>query len=212
MSNKSEPSGQISIIKQNEQIQEATTDRFTGEITIEIADGREPRIIGAAVDTEPAEGTGATLDLGHTGRYWWLALLPLVFVVATGAVTAISRVSRWAVEWAPLGFPPVYLFVTILLGLGVIGTFWIRTDAKALRTLGSDWQPDEGRYLGAGAIVLATIATFYVGSFSTPLSRLAGLFLGFCFIGVLVASVVVGPVYLLNRHRHIGISSAGRGD
>lgn len=87
----------------------------------------------------------------------------------------------------------------------VRGTLWLFDDAADLATANATWQPDPWRYVAlgggvAGAGIFAALATTGGFTGAAAVTVAAGALL----VGSLMASVVAGPLYLLQRHRHLG--------
>lgn len=89
--------------------------------------------------------------------------------------------------------------------VSVRGTLWLFDDAADLATTNASWQPDPWRYVAlgggvAGAGIFAALATTGGLGGAAAVTVAAGAL----FVGSLMASVVAGPLYLLQRRRHLG--------
>lgn len=140
---------------------------------------------------------------GPTAEYAWLAVLPFVATLVGLVVGAVlgfdvfDTGSPGAVNLLPYAFLVPYFLV------GLAGTLWLFRDASRLAAADADWQPIPWVFVLAGATVLELVVAVPVlrGELTSGVvPYLAG---GYVLAGVL-SSVVVGPVYLLLRRRHLG--------
>lgn len=86
--------------------------------------------------------------------------------------------------------------------VGLAGTVWVVDDARRLAEHGASWQPDPWSYVAAGTLILVAALSWWFQGVSVD--RLGPFLFGATVVAVVCSSVVVGPVYLLQRYRQVG--------
>lgn len=180
----------------------ADTPASDGERAVAAASGHAPAGRDRVRDVEErGDGPGASAD--HPPSYEWLLLVPAAATllgVAVGAVFGFGVFDPG--QPGDVSLLPYLVLVPYFLA-GLAGTLWLLEDAERLAAADADWQPNAWLYVFAGALALEAVVAVPVvrGEVTTGVvPYLAGGFV----LAALLSSVVVGPVYLLQRRRALG--------
>lgn len=172
-----------------------------GDGRVAASDGTTSSGAASASDAERHDsGSDATDE--PSDEYAWLAALPLL---ATFVGLLVGFVFGFGVfdtgtpgnaNLAPYALLVPYFFA------GLAGTLWLFRDADRRSAADADWQPNPWIYVLGGAAVLELYVAVPVFRGELTDGVVSYLFGGFVLAAVL-SSVVAGPVYLLQRHRHL---------
>lgn len=159
---------------------------------------------GASVETTDQPSDDA--DSGtteHTRQYAWLALLPALATLAGLAVGAAFGFGVFDTATPGAQRAVAYAVLVPYFLLGVAGTLWLYEDATRLADADANWQPGPWRYVVGGGLALELYYLLPVLAGRGPDSGVVAYLAGGFVLALLLSSVVAGPVYLLQRRRHL---------
>lgn len=199
--------GEILIRDGEREIRSFLTD-WKGTIIVEVDDQGTPTLVVStdapfeAADVEVSEQEIKPEHKGVLGGSYWLLVAPTI----AGLVSVLLVVSGVATVDSPGGIShlPAVCFLFTLLIAGTTD-LWIYNDARHLASMGAEWQPDPWRYFLAGGLLLTGGGVLWNGVATMVQTRLLAL-VGLSIASFAMAPVVIGPVYLYNRYRRIGLT------
>lgn len=185
-----------------------SSTRWSGQITVDLNDIEQLRVtvspdapfrdVDMAVEGDP-DGT----DRLPFDR-WWLLLAPLVLAVAFGA--AVLVVGPAAFDTGRPGSAGLVAFglLAALFSVSLLGTASLHEDVRRVADADVDWTPNPWLYHVGGALVLLAVR-LAVGLPTAGPNALLEYLIGSFVVALAMSSLVVGPIYMLQRRRHLGV-------
>lgn len=168
---------------------------------------RSDRAVGTGVSETENGATEGSSDRPDPSALADLPLTPIVGTVLTVAGLGAGLLvgfDAYAPQSTALGSAARALAALGYVAAGTLGTLWIVDDARYLGATEAEWRPNPWAYVGAGAAVVGgAISWWFRESLAADFGLVPSL-AGVAVVSVCLASVVVGPVYLLQRRRHLG--------
>lgn len=201
-----QPMGSITI-QNGFDVEEHASTALDGRIEIDLDDPDHVRFVVAAngaVDETMVERAGLVVSDGPpTLDAWWLLAAPLAAALALVPVALLAP-GALQTGTTPAGLLAFALLVPFFL-LCVAGTVLLYRDATALGAVGAEWTPNPWRYLVPGALALTFARSYPVVQASGSGDELGGFVAGTFVVALVASSLLAGPVYLYDRHRHLGL-------
>ena len=146
-----------------------------------------------------ASRAGSPLD----GRAWIPIATPVVVAAVYFAIGLTVGFDVFGPGGAGRDPPVAYALLAVLFLVSLAGTLVLFRDAEetAART---DWTPEPWTFVLVGAGIVAAVGTASFALRGTPPAELVAPAIGLFVVGIAVASVAVGPVYLAVKYRRVG--------
>lgn len=126
-------------------------------------------------------------------------LLPIWFV----AVPALLALGRGALVLGGDFGGITVAYDALLIGVAALATDRLFTEVDRWRKSDADWTPNPWWYVVGGAMGVTALVLAVVGNPAVIRSRPTAV-VGIFIVGLVCASTVSGPVFLLQRRRHRG--------
>lgn len=127
--------------------------------------------------------------------------LPAALAVVYGALVAVFGASLLDTGQAWPAGALAFALLAALFAAAAWGTVRLHDDARAVAASSDDWRPNPWWYVGGGGAVLCVLRAvqFLVDGRSVP--DPVPVFAGTAVVALAMASLVAGPIYLLQRVR-----------
>lgn len=133
-----------------------------------------------------------------------LLIAPLAVGVALAGLGSISGTELLDTGRPGLGGARAFALLGTFLLVAAAGTAELYADARRIETSDVDWAPDPWRYIVTGAIVLLSYRAFQLLAGAQTVDQPMLYLLGNFTVALALSSVVVGPLFLLQRWRYLG--------
>lgn len=114
----------------------------------------------------------------------------------------------WGFEYfvpgsSPLGMTATYGILLPYYAIALAGTIWIYHDSRQIKERTRRWEPNPWTYIVGGALGLEGYFVTTALAAGPLTAELGAALVGRFIVNLTIASVVAGPVYLINRRRYM---------
>lgn len=150
------------------------------------------------VDRDPSDGSDSAIDQQSV-----VPLLGTLLTVAGLGVGLVVGFDAFGPRTTVLASAARAAVVVGYVAVCLLGTVWIRDDARKQASRNHDWTPRPWAYLGGGTVLVGSaILWLNRGAVHTDPGTVP-LIAGVAIVSGCLASVPAGPVYLIQRYRRL---------
>lgn len=129
-------------------------------------------------------------------------LAPSVLAVVYGLIALVAGGALFDTGQPMPGAGVAFALLGALFALATHGTLRLFDDARLVADAGDEWQPNPWWYLANGALVLLALQAARFSAAATSVPDPIPVYAGTLVVALPIASLVAGPLYVIQRLRH----------